>query len=175
MSLDGNGDRASFTCLFTSAGILHGLHSDEALAALRPGQQSLLLPAAAWRRTLPTKPAIHLTASAQIPNDHAGEEPNGHGRHAVYSAAGTSTHARAPCLKHGCMVARVTCSAPRRSSCTCGCVPAPQRLSQSPFNPVLRLKSLLDIVFSSHTLTSGDVTLLSYSVHTGGAHACVHA
>lgn len=112
MSLEGNGDRASFTCLSTSAGILHGLHSDEALAALRPGQQSLLLPAAAWRRTLPTKPAIQLTAPAQIPNDHAGEEPNGHGRHAVYSAAGTSTHARAPCLKHGCMVARVTCSVP---------------------------------------------------------------
>lgn len=86
----------AFTCLFTSAGILHGLHSDEALAALRPGQQSLLVPAAAWRRTVPAKPAIQLAASAQIPDDHAGEEPNGHGRHAVYSAAGTSTRAHAP-------------------------------------------------------------------------------
>lgn len=97
-------ETVTFTCLFTSAGILHGLHSDETLAALRPGQQSLLLPTAAWRRTVPTKPDLQLTASAQISIDHAGEEPNVHGRHAVHSAAGTSTHARPP----GSTVAHVT-------------------------------------------------------------------
>lgn len=100
-----NGECASFTSLFTSAGILHGLHSDEALPALRPGQQPLLLLAAAWRRALPPKPAVHLASSTQIPNEHAREEPNGHGWHAVPSAAGTSANARAPSQAawlHGC-------------------------------------------------------------------------
>lgn len=121
------------TSLFTSAGILHGLHSDEALPALRPGQQSLLLPAAAWRRALPPKPAVHLASSAQIPNEHAGEEPNGHGWHAVSSAAGTSANARAPAR------ARVTCSMPRRSSCSCcGRVPTRQWILERPFIPVRR-------------------------------------
>lgn len=82
-------------CLW-STGVLHGLHGDEAIAALRHGQQSLLCSAAAaaaaGRRTVPRRPAVHLTSAAQISNGHAGEEPNGHGHHAVPSAAGMSTN-----------------------------------------------------------------------------------
>lgn len=107
--------RRSSLCspLFTSSGILHGLHSDEALPALRPGQQSLLLPSAAWRRTLPPQPAVHLASSAQIPNEHAGEEPNGHGWHAVPSTAGMLANASAPPPREGHrVVACVTCSLP---------------------------------------------------------------
>lgn len=75
----------------TSTGVLHGLHGYEALPAVQHGQQPLLRPAAAGGRTLPSEPAVRVAPSAQIPNEHAGEGPNGHGCDAVPSTAGVST------------------------------------------------------------------------------------
>lgn len=74
-----------------STGVLHGLHGYEALPAVQHGQQPLLRPAAAGGRTLPSEPAVRVAPSAQIPNEHAGEGPNGHGCDAVPSTAGVST------------------------------------------------------------------------------------
>lgn len=90
-----NGDEMLMTSLIplflASAGVLHGLHGYEALPAVQHGQQPLLRPAAAGGRTLPSEPVVRVAPSAQIPNEHAGEGPNGHGCHAVPSTAGVST------------------------------------------------------------------------------------
>lgn len=94
-SQERNGDDIINPSFFASTGVLHGLHGYEALPAVQHGQQSLLHPAAARGRTLPSEPDIHVTSSTQIPNEHAGEGPNGHGCDAVPSAAGVSTNLNA--------------------------------------------------------------------------------
>lgn len=86
-----------------STGVLHGLHGHEALPAVQHGQQSLLRPAAAGGRPLPAEPVVRVAPSAQIPNEHAGEGPNGHGCDAVSSTAGVSTNCNAAYFEGVCL------------------------------------------------------------------------
>lgn len=95
-----NADDVSLIPPFPSTGVLHGVHGYEALPAVQHGQQSLLNHPAARGRALSTWPDVHFTSTTQIPNEHAGEGPNGHGRDAVSSAAGMSTNSTARTLAH---------------------------------------------------------------------------